>query len=248
MARGAADRGKRVAFGDGHQITWGPHSAEIFDRNPNIAPPGSEGAKDIEWIAHYKGHRLYNWQDGNRWRWHMDFRAKPGQIYFSSEEIAYAKKAGSGYILIEPNLPAFKKHVVNKAWPFDRYEQVAREFVSAGYRVVQFGYRGMKFRLPSAAYIRTPSFRYSLAMLSRARLAVVPEGGMHHGAAAVNVKAVVLFGGFIPPQVTGYDTHANLTGGATHFCGSLLPCDHCKAAMAAIKVDDVLTAADRLLG
>jgi hypothetical protein len=62
---------------------------------------------------------------------------------------------------------------------------------------------------------------------------------MHHGAAAMGVPGVVLFGGFIPPQVTGYLMHANLTGGA-EACGSLNPCPHCAAAMQAISVDEVL--------
>jgi hypothetical protein len=53
---------------------------------------------------------------------------------------------------------------------------------------------------------------------------------------------VVLFGGFIPPSVTGYGGHANLTGGA-EACGSLDPCRHCQAAMGRIGVDEVHAAA-----
>jgi len=50
---------------------------------------------------------------------------------------------------------------------------------------------------------------------------------------------VVLFGGFIPPSVTGYAAHANLTGGA-EACGSLKPCPHCRKAMEAISVEEVV--------
>jgi hypothetical protein len=57
---------------------------------------------------------------------------------------------------------------------------------------------------------------------------------------------VVLFGGFIPPQVTGYPGHVNLTGGAVA-CGSLQRCSHCQAAMNAISVDEVHAAALGLL-
>jgi hypothetical protein len=66
---------------------------------------------------------------------------------------------------------------------------------------------------------------------------------MHHGAAAMNIPAVVLFGGFVPPAVTGYDSHTNLTGGAEFACGSFRYCEHCIAAMKAISVDEVVTAA-----
>jgi hypothetical protein len=57
---------------------------------------------------------------------------------------------------------------------------------------------------------------------------------------------VVLFGGFIPPAVTGYNTHTNLTGGAVA-CGSFLPCDHCRAAMLNIGVDEAEAAALKYL-
>jgi hypothetical protein len=46
------------------------------------------------------------------------------------------------------------------------------------------------------------------------------EGGMHHAAAAVGVPAVVLFGGFIPPEIMGYKGQISLTGGATA-CGNI---------------------------
>jgi hypothetical protein len=62
---------------------------------------------------------------------------------------------------------------------------------------------------------------------------------MHHGAAAVGVGGVVLFGGFIPPQTTGYAIHANLTGGA-EACGSLAACAHCRDAMDRIEVEEVV--------
>lgn len=246
MAKGAHARGKRIAFGNNRIIKWGPHSRIIFKGNPNIAPPGSERANDLEWVRYYKGHRIYNHQEGNRWIWNKEFRAKPGELYFSADELSFAHWAEPGFIVIEPNVPPEKKHAVNKQWPVDRFEAVAREFVAAGYRVMQFGYPTAKHRLQNAQYVNTPSFRHAAALLQRARLAILPEGGMHHAAAAVGVRAVVLFGGFIPPSVTGYDMHANLTGGA-EACGLLERCQHCAEAMAAITADDVVKAADGLL-
>lgn len=246
LARGAKERGKRIAFGDKRVIKWGPHSAEIFKANPNIAPPGSERDRDIEWIEDYKGHRLYMRGGGAGFVFNMNHRARPGEMFFEARESKFAEQFEPGFLLIEPNVPAHKSCAPNKQWPVDRYESIASEFTSAGYRVVQFGYPGARHRLRNARYVNAPSFRHALALLARARLAILPEGGLHHGAAAVGVKAVVLFGGFIPPAVTGYDMHVNLDGGA-EACGSLQPCEHCKAAMAAISTDDVLKAADGLL-
>lgn len=237
MARGARVRCKRIAFGDGKRIIWDQHSQQVFLNNPNVAPPGSESDDDLEWIEFYKGHRVYNRCIGKRWVWNEEFSVVPGEMYFSDDELAFAKTHGRGFVLIEPNVPQFKSVAPNKQWPVDRYRKLATRLLKSGRRVRQFKYKGAAM-LPGVDGIRTPSFRHALAVLKNAALYVGPEGGLHHGAAAVGVPAVVLFGGFIPPSVTGYSTHTNLTGGAKA-CGSLNRCQHCLAAMAAISVDQV---------
>lgn len=245
MARGAHARGKRIAFGDGKKIKWDHHSPEIFRGNPNIATPGNEHAVDIEWIPFYRGHRIYNKSADNRWIWNYEFRPIPGQVFFSKTETLFGSRVGKGFVLIEPNVPKFKGCAPNKQWPVDRYEAVASALKNAGHDVVQFVH-GTGHRIKDARPVSTSNFRDALAALSRAAIYIGPEGGLHHGAAAVGVPAVVLFGGFIPPQVTGYDSHINLTGGA-EACGSLNRCDHCSKAMAAIPVDEVLQSALKVL-
>lgn len=248
MARGAKDRGKRIAFGDGKQIIFSPWSAQIFRHNPNIARPGDEGDPDLEWIAHYKGRRLYNSvaPSGNRWIWNTDFRPTAGEMFFSDEERRFAEPIPAGFVVIEPNVPLHKTVAPNKDWGASRYGAVAGELASQGHRVIQFGHETAYVRCASATQISTPTFRHALALLSRAALYIGPEGGLHHGAAAVGIPAVVLFGGFIPPSVTGYPTHTNLTGGAVA-CGKFNRCAHCRAAMDAISVEKVLHAANRYL-
>lgn len=241
MARGANARGKRIAFGDGRKIKWGPHAEQIFRGNPNIAPPGTHLANDIEWCEHYAGHRAYNRIGNGRWIWNYDFKATPGLLFFSEAENAIAKSVKRGFVLIEPNLPERKSVAANKQWGLEKYQRVADLLLAAGHRVVQLEY-GARHKLKGVHRTPTASFRHGLAVMSRAGLMIGPEGGMHHGAAALGVKAVVLFGGFIPPQVTGYDMHVNLTGGA-EACGSLNFCSHCKDAMNAISVDSVFQAA-----
>lgn len=242
MARGAVARGKRIAFGDGKKLIWDTLSAGIFHGNPNIARPGQERNSNVEWIPFYRGNRLYNKQGNGRWLWNYDFRPTPGEIFFSHEELHYAEQMRPGFIIIEPNVPIYKSVAPNKEWPAERYEEVAKRLVSAGHVVIQLKHGG-KHNLRSASSVHSSNFRKALALLQRASLYIGPEGGMHHGAAAVNVPGVVLFGGFIPPQVTGYDTHTNLVGNATEACGSLKKCDHCIAAMQSIEVDEVYEAA-----
>lgn len=242
MARGAKARGVRVAFGDGKRIISSAWSEIIFRGNPNIARPGDERASDVVWIAHHKGHRLYSHVEGERWVWNTDFRPVPGEFFFSPGELEFASKIEPGFILVEPNVPRHKSVAKNKDWGAAKYFALVAELIKQGHRVLQFGYDTALVRCPGAVLVKTPTIRHALVLLARAKLYIGPEGGLHHGAAAVGVPGVVLFGGFIPPQVTGYDSHINLTGGAVA-CGSLKKCYHCRAAMDAISVEDVMVAA-----
>lgn len=242
MARGARARGKRIAFGDGQRIIWDKNSPEVFKGNPNIAPPGAERDPDIEWVDYYKGHRLYNRQDGDRWIWNTAFRPTPGEVFFNTAEIRNGKRYGRGFVVIEPDVPSWKSVAPNKDWGRANYQAVANILKAEGRRVVQYRHPKSGPPLDGVEQFRTLSFRDSLAILGHAALYIGPEGGLHHGAAAMGTQAVVLFGGFIPPRVTGYDGHANLTGGA-EACGSIKPCAHCAAAMKAIPVEEVVSAA-----
>lgn len=248
LAKGAAARGKRIAFGNGSNIIWDQHSEQIFRGNPNIAPPGSEGESDLEWIPFYKGNRIYNTHDHvrERWIWNYNFSSIPGEIFFHPKETEFAEKnSPKSFVLIEPYVPAYKGCATNKTWPLNRYVNVVEMLKRKGYNVQQFRHNGAA--LPGVGAIQAPTFRHALAILAKASLYIGPEGGLHHGAAAVGIPAVVIFGGFIPPKVTGYDSHTNLTGSSKKACGSLTPCQHCKDAMESIKSKQVYDAAKSIL-
>lgn len=245
LARGARARGKRIAFGDGRSIRWDKHAREIFRGNPNIAEPGDELANDLEWIHFYKGHRLYNEVRNGRWAWNRSFKAIPGEVFLTAAEEAWAETLGSGFVFMEPNVEDFKNWAPNKRWPYERFDDVALRLRREGFDVVQLEHGGAH-RISHARLVSSIDFRHGLAALKRSALYIGPEGGMHHGAAAVGVPGVVIFGGFVPPEVTGYSTHINLTGGA-QACGSLTACRHCREAMKAISADSVFDAAMTLL-
>jgi len=78
--------------------------------------------------------------------------------------------------------------------------------------------------------IKTSSFLDGAALLSIAKTALMSEGGLMHAAAAVNVPSVIIFGGFVSPENTGYKLHKNFYSGGEP-CGSLEPCKHCVASM-----------------
>lgn len=248
MARGAKDSGYLVAFGDGRRIIWDHNSSLIFQGNPNIARPGMEGRKDLKWIPYYKGNRLYNKQGSGHWIWNTEFRCVPGEIYLTESEQKFGSGFGSGFIVIEPHIEQWKTLAPNKDWGAKRYQAVVDRLKADGHRFVQFVYPKAGPVLRGVEAIQAKDFRHAMAVMQHAALYLGPEGGLHHAAAAVGIVAVVIFGGFIPPAVTGYDTHTNLVGSDT-FCGSFNPCRHCKAAMDSISEETVYQAVkERLLG
>lgn len=143
-------------------------------------------------------------------------------------------------------MPEHKSVAVNKRWPFERWQVVVAQLRQGGHEVVQFRAGGGRV-LSGVREIKTPTFRKALAVLQHARLFMGCEGGLHHGAAAVNIPAVVLFGGFIHPRTTGYDMHANIFTGGTEGCGRFTECEHCKQAMLAITPQMVIAEAERFL-
>lgn len=247
LARGLRTQGKLAAFGDGRKIMWGPWCEEMFAHNPNIARPGAEQAKNLHWIDHYKGNRKYNKLVNGKWVWNYNFKVKPGEFFFNEiENGIIARNSLGSFIVIEPNVPWHKQVAQNKDWGESKYQLLADRLIDAGCRLVQFAHKYTKRRIRGAKIIETHKFREAIGTLSKAKLYIGPEGGMHHAAAAVDIRAVVIFGGFIPPQVIGYDSHTNLTGGV-EACGNIAPCDHCRKAMQRISVDEVYEAARRQL-
>jgi hypothetical protein len=242
LARGLGAQGKRAAFGDGKRIIWGPWCEEIFDGNPDIALRGSESADNLVWIHHYKGHRLYNRLNSTRthWVWNYDFKAKPGRFYFDVD-VPFFDAGSRDFIYVEPNVPWHKSVAPNKDWGLKNYQAVV-DRLRKDFEIVQSSHG--RDRLRGVRVVETKSFRDAVATLFHARCALLPEGGLHHAAAAISLPAVVIFGGFIPPAVVGYDRHVNLTGGA-EACGSLRQCNHCRDALNRISVEEVHLAVSR---
>ena len=95
--------------------------------------------------------------------------------------------------------------------------------------------------IPDVTNIHNISFRSACAVLSKTDLFIGTEGGMHHAAAALNKKAVVIFGGFIDPSITGYNFHKNIyIKNLNSPCGSKYQCEHCKKCMDLITVDMII--------
>ena len=149
----------------------------------------------------------------------------------------YLDPIPDGAVIVEPNLASDGNP--NKRWPLSRWQAV----VDARPDLPWLQMSGPHM-LRGVQQVRPRTFVDACALLAGARAALVPEGGLHHAAAALQVPAVVLFGQHTPLEVTGYPEHINLTGGDGEACGKWLPCEHCARVMDRITVEEVLNALD----
>jgi len=207
---------------------------DIWANNPRIVNSWDR-VSDAHRIVNGPGVRPYiAGKSDHRWQW-RDFVCPIGELYFSVDELAYAARFAPA-VLIEPNNKA--KASPNKDWGKDRWQALVILLRKAGMVPTQIGPVGTQL-LQGVSFIQTPTFRHGCAILARCRAAVLPEGGLHHAAAALGVPSVVIYGGYISPRQTGYDIHRNLfTGGEP--CGMRTPCAHCKKAMGDISPEEVV--------
>lgn len=248
MAAGEARRvhyatGKRVVIMSSRGVPqWSP----VFEGVPYIA---RQADPTCERVISASGQRPYiRGKFPLKWQWQA-YQPLPAEIAFKPAELERAQPY-HGAILIEPNVKDIGHR--NKAWPWHLWRDVVDRILAGELgrtmRVVQCVHPGAD-RMSGCEFVETPSFRDALAVLSVCRSAVLPEGGLMHGAAAVGVPAVVLFGGFISPKVTGYALHRNIYTGQTELgCGRRMNCPCCTAAMQRITPAMVLANLKEIVG
>lgn len=216
----------RVTY-QGKANRWSP----IWDGNPRIAKPLAQGdfqelpARDMDNQRPY-----HSAKTAEHWSYNLAFRPEAGELYLSDAERAFGARY-PGRLILEPHIKPGASP--NKQWGWERWQRLANLLSAAGMPVTQLGAAGTP-RLQGAEFIATGSFRLAAAVLARARAAVLPDGGLHHAAAALGVPAVVLMGGFTPVELTGYAMHRNIGVSLGEACGMRQPCEHCAAIMAQI--------------
>lgn len=217
------ETGKRVHILDYHRRPrWDPLWAGL----PWIAKPAERG--DFARIMNGPQCRPYvqypfTRRHGQRW---TGWRARDhvGAIALTEAETAFARRVSGSigpFIVIEPTL--LEKSNPNKQW--GKWSELLGVLIERGHVVVQMGPDRTAVLPGIRNFVRTSTFRDAAAVLSRAQAAVLPEGGLHHAAAVLGVPAVVLFGGYISPETTGYPGHINIAEGEP--CGKWMRCDHC---------------------
>lgn len=208
---------------------------EVWQGNPHIAhEPGDAFTHSI--IAGGGMRPYIAVKSSNRWGW-RPYTPTPGEIFLTQAELTMVDR-GRGCVVIQPTIKAGASP--NKQWRGEYWEKLVAS--APHLRWLQVG-DGVGMRVRGAEYCQTRSFREACAVMLGARAAVLHEGGLHHAAAALGVPAVVIFGGYIAPEVTGYATHRNLFLNRDSYnlgCGMRSPCTHCEMILRSITPRDVL--------
>jgi len=217
----------------------------VWDGNPHIARP--HAAYTHELFNHGGARPYISAKLDMRWVWRK-YRPLPGRLYLT-KYIDHLKAVASGHVVFNPDLKSGAP--VNKQWPREYWEALVRDTPQVSWLQIGEG-DGVNtgWRVPGARYLQTPTFWHACGALAGARAAVLQEGGLHHAAAALGTPAVVIFGGFIAPDCTGYNAQQSIfvpTEEHPLGCGMRFYCEHCAKAMRSIQPTDVMQRLEKIL-
>lgn len=175
-----------------------------------------------------------------------EYRARVGHMVLTDEERRQAADLlpDRPFGLVEPIIRGRSSR--NKDWGFKKWAQVVKDLPIPIY---QFMVDGEKTKiLPGGTGRTAPSFRVASEIVRHATIVMTNDGGMHHLAASVGAPAVVVFGGFADPKITGYpfqtNFYADIEGSP---CGNYGKCPHCVKAREMIKPEQVREAVMKIL-
>lgn len=159
------------------------------------------------------------------------------------------KKKGKFYkdqICIHSSGLGARHHMNNKDWFVDRFEEVVSR-LNRTYTVVQIGLLGDPL-LKGVIDLRGKAIRETGAILYNSKLFIGQVGFLMHLARSVDCPSVIVYGGRESPRQTGYKVNINLYSETS--CSPCWYSNYCpnkKICMEMVQVDDVITAAEKLL-
>lgn len=224
---------RKVQIVDRHgKVRW----SDLWNGNPGIARPDEEGDfQRHENAGHCRPYIDYERSTRQRWVFRRGYRATPGQLFGIVRD-----RRGEGLVLVEPTI----KSNASPAKQWGGWRDLAATKAYAFGQMVAPG----QTALPGAVPIRTATFQEACGVMLAARALVLPEGGLHHAAAALGLHAVVLYGAATSPMVTGYDSQTNLWVDDPAGLGWRIRHAACERAWKQITVERVLWALQKQLG
>ncbi len=199
-----------------------------WEGNPDIARPG----EDCDALAGYVNRRRpYLVDESQVRRMFRAYAPVPAKLLIPDAHKRLVSEA-IGAIVFNPTIKP--RAPLNKDWGLDRWKELIALTPELSW--LQVGDHSSP-RIRGVRHIPTAHFFDACALLSGARAAVLHEGALHHAAAALNVPAIVIRGGYISPNVTGYAGQIDFYVESEQWplgCGTRINCPHCRGAMAAI--------------
>jgi|TARA_B100001964_G_scaffold159511_1_gene175147 hypothetical protein len=246
--------------------------SRVFFNNPNISDPKKlDKNKIVHFVDHNNTNRPYiDWQKTttHKYYWNLNHRPMPGELYFDKKEInesqnvireaiAFWNSSNStehkGIIFVESSRVKnksskddgriFNKCGENQNWGLEKWKKTI-EILKKNYLIINATHQNSFYYQGTFSY--QCSFRIACAIMKYCNIYLGSEGGFSHAAASLSKSGVVIYGGWIPPQVIGYDFHENLyveIEGSP--CGIRDECDHCRKCMDLITIDNVINAVER---
>ena len=220
---------------------------DIFYNNPYITSIDSFNNK----LPYVKVPRVLagiNNELNDRIIWKKERVAEVGDLYTKKEEEKFAedsinaifehwkiknKKLPRGLIFLSDtakkniilnNKIVKYEHYVNKEWGRNKWEEFIK-ITSKDYILIKT--TNSKDNTVEGLYSILCDFRTNYAIMKKCDFYVGNEGGLSHLWAITRKRAIVFFGHWIPPYVTGYPFHLNLTKNTNDHCGSLKKCKTC---------------------
>jgi hypothetical protein len=155
-----------------------------------------------------------------------------GHIYLTAMEkhdaIAHTA-ALPPFVLLEP-FPQ-DRYNVNRQWPLRKWQALIT--LLHGRRIPIYGFEHrFAAEIDYLPRITSENFRMACALMQRAVVTVMLEGGLAFGAAAVGAPAIVLWGGCVSARTLAFPEHVNIVDDQPETpCGTqFTPCAHCTRA------------------
>jgi hypothetical protein len=202
----------------------------LWERASYIARPGEPG--EFPGLTNGPACRPYiDYKRTTKDRWAFTaWRANPGELF----DVRPDPRA-EGLVLLEPHIKATASP--NKQW--GRWQELVHDYPDVPW--AQLGNEGTKW-LGGVVQLETRDFADACNLMAGCATAVLPEGALHHVAAALGRRVVVLFGGYLRPANTGYDIHINLAVDDPEALGWRIRHPACRRAWSLITPDTVRTA------
>jgi len=147
------------------------------------------------------------------------------------------------FILVNPHVK--RKAPPNKRWPFEYYQDVV-DSMCEKIDIIQ-PKREMNEPTLERVTCMELDLRQLAVYISTAALIICNEGLLHHIAAAFSTPAIVLFGGYIPANVTGYDYQQSIYVQDKDVIGVREETEAGQAIMKSISPEHVVGLAEELL-